>query len=79
MIIIFFFIQVVVANAAWLVIENNLLELRARARVCVVACVRLKGSWRVNKTRFKLDVNLEPRVPLRRHTYPITYVYQSLL
>lgn len=35
---IFFFIRVVVADAAWLVIENNLLELRARARVCGV-CV----------------------------------------
>lgn len=58
MMVFFFFIRVVVADAAWLVIENNLLELRARARVCVeCACAGLKGTWRVDKTRFKLDVN----------------------
>lgn len=56
MMVFFFFIRVVVADAAWLVIENNLLELRARVwRVC--ACAGLKGTWRVDKTRFKLDVN----------------------
>lgn len=52
---IFFFIRVVVADAAWLVIENNLLELRARARVCGV-CVRVRGS-KVLGAWTKLDLN----------------------
>lgn len=45
MMVFFFFIRVVVADAAWLVIENNLLELRARARACV-ACVCVCGAQR---------------------------------
>lgn len=52
---IFFFIRVVVADAAWLVIENNLLELRARARVCGV-CVCVRGS-KVLGAWTKLDLN----------------------
>lgn len=52
---IFFFIRVVVADAAWLVIENNLLELRARARACV-ACVCVRGS-KVLGAWTKLDLN----------------------
>lgn len=55
MMVFFFFIRVVVADAAWLVIENNLLELRARARVCGV-CVRVRGS-KVLGAWTKLDLN----------------------
>lgn len=69
-----FLIQAVVANAAWLVIENNLLELRVHGSKALRVIRHVKFMpidflrWNKQLSRAK-EFTLESRVPLKRYTF----------